>query len=64
MRMSQAKVEDKAVTELSERGVAKRLKVITDGEFRRATGTLIFMWAFEGIGHAPTNTVLFPMMKP
>lgn len=42
--------------------VAKQKKagyhVITDGEFRRATWHLDFMWGFHGVGHAPTNTGL------
>ena len=32
--------------------------VITDGEFRRATWHLDFMWGFDGVGHAPTKTGL------
>mgnify|MGYP000881854741 FL=1 len=51
-------VEDKAITELIQKEKQAGLKVITDGEFRRATWHLDFMWAFEGIGHAPTNTGL------
>ena len=51
-------VEDKAITELIQKEKQAGLKVITDGEFRRATWHLDFMWAYEGIGHAPTNTGL------
>ena len=51
-------IEDKAITELIQKEKQAGLKVITDGEFRRATWHLDFMWAFEGIGHAPTNTGL------
>lgn len=52
------KVEDKAITELI--GKVKELgyHVITDGEFRRATWHLDFMWGFDGIGHAATKTGL------
>ena len=32
--------------------------MITDGEFRRATWHLDFMWGFDGVGHAPTKTGL------
>lgn len=51
-------VEDEAIIDL----VAKQKKVglhaITDGEFRRATWHLDFMWGFEGIAHTPTKTGL------
>ena len=51
-------VEDEAITELV--GKIKELgyHVITDGEFRRATWHLDFMWGFDGIGHTPTKTGL------
>lgn len=51
-------VEDEAITELV--GKIKELgyHVITDGEFRRATWHLDFMWGFDGIGHKPTKTGL------
>ena len=51
-------VEDEAITELI--GKIKELgyHVITDGEFRRATWHLDFMWGFDGIGHVPTKTGL------
>ena len=32
--------------------------MITDGEFRRATWHLDFMWGFTGVGHEPTKTGL------
>ena len=52
------KIEDEAITELI--GKLKELgyPVLTDGEFRRATWHLDFMWAFDGIGHEPTKTGL------
>ena len=50
--------EDAAILDL----VAKQKKagyhVITDGEFRRATWHLDFMWGFNGVGHTPTSTGL------
>lgn len=52
------KVEDEAVTELVAKTKELGYHVITDGEFRRATWHLDFMWGFEGIGHAPTKTGL------
>lgn len=45
------KVEDQAITELVEKQKKAGYHVITDGEFRRATWHLDFMWAFHGIGH-------------
>lgn len=44
-------VEDKAITELVNKQKASGLSVITDGEFRRSSWHLDFMWAFQGIGH-------------
>ena len=52
------KVEDEAVTEIVAKTKELGYHVITDGEFRRATWHLDFMWGFEGIGHAPTKTGL------
>lgn len=52
------KVEDEAITELVGKLKEIGYHVITDGEFRRATWHLDFMWGFEGIGHAPTKTGL------
>ncbi|MCD8356944.1 MAG: 5-methyltetrahydropteroyltriglutamate--homocysteine S-methyltransferase [Clostridia bacterium] len=49
------KVEDEAIRDL----VAKQKKagyhVITDGEFRRATWHLDFMWGFDGVDHHKTT---------
>lgn len=51
-------VEDKAILDL----VAKQKKagyhIITDGEFRRVTWHLDFMWGFNGVGHSKTQTGL------
>lgn len=51
-------VEDAAITELAQKVKALGYHVITDGEFRRATWHLDFMWGFDGIGHTPTKTGL------
>ena len=51
-------VEDEAITELVRKIKDLGYHVITDGEFRRATWHLDFMWAFDGIGHTPTKTGL------
>ena len=51
-------VEDEAITELVRKIKDLGYRVITDGEFRRATWHLDFMWAFDGIGHTPTKTGL------
>ena len=51
-------VEDEAITELINKVKELGYHVITDGEFRRATWHLDFMWGFDGIGHAPTKTGL------
>ena len=51
-------VEDQAITALITKIKSLGYHVITDGEFRRATWHLDFMWAFDGIGHAPTKTGL------
>ena len=49
------KVEDQEIRDL----VAKQKKagyhVITDGEFRRATWHLDFMWGFQGVAHKKTE---------
>lgn len=52
------KVEDEAITELVRKIKELGYHVITDGEFRRATWHLDFMWGFDGIGHTPTKTGL------
>jgi len=51
-------VEDEAITELVAKLKEIGYHVITDGEFRRATWHLDFMWGFDGIGHTPTKTGL------
>jgi len=51
-------VEDEAITELVTKLKEIGYHVITDGEFRRATWHLDFMWGFDGIGHTPTKTGL------
>ena len=45
------KVEDEAITELVSKIKELGYHVITDGEFRRATWHLDFMWGFEGVAH-------------
>lgn len=52
------RVEDEAITGLITKLKELGYHVITDGEFRRATWHLDFMWGFDGIGHAPTKTGL------
>jgi methionine synthase II (cobalamin-independent) len=44
-------VEDEAITDLVAKQKAVGLEVITDGEFRRSSWHLDFMWAFDGVGH-------------
>ncbi len=51
-------VEDTCIRELVARQKAAGYQVITDGEFRRASWLLFFMWAVEGVGHSPTETGL------
>ena len=51
-------VEDEAIRALVAKQKALGFKVVTDGEFRRETWHLDFMWGFDGIGHAPTKTGL------
>ena len=52
------KVEDAAILDLVEKQKKAGYRVITDGEFRRATWHLDFMWGFNGVGHEPTKTGL------
>lgn len=52
------KVEDEAITELVSKIKELGYHVITDGEFRRATWHLDFMWGFDGISHTLTKTGL------
>ena len=49
------KVEDKAITNLIIKQKSVGLQVITDGEFRRSSWHLDFMWAFNGVGHEKTK---------
>ena len=51
-------VEDESITELIQKIKSLGYHVITDGEFRRATWHLDFMWGFDGVGHTPTGTGL------
>lgn len=51
-------VEDKAITHLIEKQKELGYEFITDGEFRRATWHLDFMWGFDGIEHHKTETGL------
>jgi methionine synthase II (cobalamin-independent) len=48
-------VEDEAIRDLVAKQKKAGLRVITDGEFRRATWHLDFMWGFDGVGHSPTK---------
>ena len=52
------KVEDAVILDLVEKQKKAGYHVITDGEFRRATWHLDFMWGFNGVGHEPTKTGL------
>ena len=52
------KIEDAAILDLVEKQKKAGYHVITDGEFRRATWHLDFMWGFNGVGHEPTKTGL------
>lgn len=51
-------VEDQAITDLIKKIKSLGYHVITDGEFRRATWHLDFMWGLDGVGHVPTKTGL------
>lgn len=51
-------VEDECITELVAKQKEAGYHVITDGEFRRATWHLDFMWGFDGVGHSKTETGL------
>ena len=51
-------VEDEAIRDLVAKQKQAGLKAVTDGEFRRATWHLDFMWGFHGVGHHPTKTGL------
>ena len=52
------KIENACITDLIQKEKAAGLHVITDGEFRRATWHLDFMWGFDGVSHTPTKTGL------
>ena len=52
------KVEDECIIKLVSKQKELGYKVITDGEFRRATWHLDFMWGFNGVGHQKTETGL------
>lgn len=47
--------EDQAIRELVAKQRSAGYHVITDGEFRRATWHLDFMWGFHGVGHSRTE---------
>lgn len=47
--------EDAAIRDLVSKQKKAGYHVITDGEFRRATWHLDFMWAFDGVGHSRTD---------
>ena len=47
--------EDAAIIDLVAKQKKAGLGVITDGEFRRATWHLDFMWGFDGVGHGATE---------
>ncbi len=51
-------VEDECITELVTKQKELGFHDITDGEFRRATWHLDFMWGFNGVGHSKTKTGL------
>ena len=51
-------VEDECILDLVAKQKAAGYHVITDGEFRRATWHLDFMWGFQGVGHSKTLTGL------
>ena len=51
-------VEDEAIVDLVHKQHNAGYHAITDGKFRRATWHLDFMWGFNGVGHAPTQTGL------
>lgn len=50
--------EDESIRSLVAKQKELGYKVITDGEFRRATWHLDFMWGFDGVGHSKTETGL------
>ena len=48
-------VENKAITELVKKQKELGYHAITDGEFRRGSWHLDFMWAFDGVSHSATD---------
>ena len=48
-------IEDECIADLVTKEKAAGLRFITDGEVRRATWHLDFMWAFTGVGHTATK---------
>lgn len=54
-REALTQIENEAITDLIEKQKKAGLKVITDGEFRRATWHLDFMWGFQGVSHKKTE---------
>ena len=48
-------VENDCIRELVAKQKAAGYHVITDGEFRRATWHLDFMWGFQGVAHQKTD---------
>ena len=57
-------IEDQAIIELVEKQKQAGYHVITDGEFRRATWHLDFMWGFNGVEHKPSqNPIHFHSTK-
>lgn len=51
-------VEDRCIEDLVAKQKAAGYQVITDGEFRRSTWHLDFMWGFAGVSHCKTKTGL------
>ena len=52
------RAEDEAIRDLVARQKEAGFHTLTDGEFRRATWHLDFMWGFAGMGHSKTETGL------
>lgn len=48
-------VEDESIRDLVKKQKEAGYHVITDGEFRRSTWHLDFMWGFEGVAHKKTE---------
>ena len=51
-------IEDEAIKDLVAKQKAAGFHVLTDGEFRRETWHLDFMWGFKGVAHSATQTGL------